>query len=187
MIGNRFTRQPNGTYLREDGDWPEGAQAQLQAEEQKPFGNYSRAEAIAFLENAISKNQVRKAWYAVVPNGELKQTKVQAAESTTTAAKEKKTKKRQDKQAVKQAKAAVEIATRKPRTAAAETPAPIERPGTLDKDKVVQMYRNNVKIADIAVAFGYPRGQGNNKVRDVLKLAGVYTPKGGAQSPSDTN
>jgi len=208
MIGNKFTRQPNGTYLREDGDWPGNLRAQLQAEDQKPFGNYSREEAIAFLEGAIAKNQVRKAWYAVVPNGELKQTRVQAEESTVVAAKEKKAKKRQDKKVVAQEKAAVEIATRKPRTLktavpnalaahmAAEDPDAAKefakqqaaRPGTLDSDKVVQMYRNSVKIVDIAVAFGYARGQGQNKIRAILREAKVYnTPTGGAQATSVTN
>lgn len=185
MIGHKFTRQPNGAYLREDGDWPTGnARAQIEGEKQKAFGNYSRSEALAFLENAIAKNQVRQSWYAVVPNTELKPTKVQAEESTVAAAKEKKVQKRADKKA---AKAAVEIATRKPRTAATETPAP-SNPGTLDRDKVAQMYANGVKIVDIAVAFGYARGQGQNKIRAILRAANVYnTPTGGAQTTSDTN
>src|SRR5579859_7028669 len=187
MIGNKFTRQPNGTYLREDGDWPGGARAQIEGENQRAFGNYAHDEALAFLEGAIAKNQVRKAWYAVIPNAELKQTKVQAEEGTVVAAKEKKVKKRQDKKVVAQEKVAVEIATRKPRKQA-ETPVAVAHPGTLDTDKVIQMYKNSVKIVDIAVAFGYARGQGQNKIRAILREAKVYnTPTGGAQATSVTN
>lgn len=195
MIGVTFVRQPNGTYLRTDGDWPSGARAQIQhAEDQRPFGNYTREEAIKFLEEAIAKNQVRKDRYAVVPNTEIKQSKTQADEAEVAAAKEKKTKKRADKKVVAQERKAEEMAKRdtpkqrKQRVATAQIAA---QPGTetskIDPAKVVQMYRNGVKIQDIACAFGYPRGQGNNRIRGILKAADAYTPKGGAQTTSDAN
>lgn len=187
MVGIEFVRQPNGTYTRTDGDWPGNARAQIQYENTR-FGNYKKEEAILFLEDAIAKNQVRKDRYLIVPNVELKQTKVQAEESTVTAAKEKKSKKRQDKKA---ATAAVEIATRatpkqrKEKVAAAQ--APTTQRGDIDAEKVVQAFRNGTKIVDIAVSFGYARGQGQNRIRAILREAGAYTPKGGAQTTSDTN
>jgi hypothetical protein len=38
---------------------------------------------------------------------------------------------------------------------------------------VVRKYKAGVKIVDIAVAMGYPRGSGQNRVRAVLAKAGV--------------
>lgn len=46
-----------------------------------------------------------------------------------------------------------------------------------DTAKAVALYQQGQKIVDIAVALGYPRGQGNNRTRAALKAAGVYKEK----------
>lgn len=40
--------------------------------------------------------------------------------------------------------------------------------------RAVKLYKANSSVADIAVAMGYPRGHGQNRVRAALMSAGVY-------------
>ncbi len=40
--------------------------------------------------------------------------------------------------------------------------------------KAVQMYQNGRKVVNIAVAMGYERGHGQNRVRAALTKAGIY-------------
>lgn len=42
--------------------------------------------------------------------------------------------------------------------------------------QVVKMYRKGEHVADIAVAMGYQRGHGQNRVRTALMNADAYTP-----------
>lgn len=53
-------------------------------------------------------------------------------------------------------------------------PAEILAPNAWDAAKVVEMYQAGTRVVDIAVAFGYARGQGQNRVRKALVTAGVY-------------
>ena len=46
--------------------------------------------------------------------------------------------------------------------------------GTFDTAKAVALYQQGIKIPAIAVALGYPKGQGQNRTRAALRLAGVY-------------
>jgi hypothetical protein len=43
-----------------------------------------------------------------------------------------------------------------------------------DADKCVAMYKAGSRVVDIAVAMGYERGHGQNRVRRVLLKAGIY-------------
>jgi len=43
-----------------------------------------------------------------------------------------------------------------------------------DITKAVELFKQGMKVVDIAVALGYPRGQGNNRTRKALREAGVY-------------
>lgn len=43
-----------------------------------------------------------------------------------------------------------------------------------DVDKAVAMYQEGAKVTDIAVAMGYPKGHGQNRVRLALMARGVY-------------
>jgi hypothetical protein len=43
-----------------------------------------------------------------------------------------------------------------------------------DPDKCVAMYKSGSRVVDIAVAMGYERGYGQNRVRNVLLKAGIY-------------
>jgi hypothetical protein len=43
-----------------------------------------------------------------------------------------------------------------------------------DAALAVKLYLEGKKVIDIAVACGYPKGQGNNRVRQALEKAGVY-------------
>lgn len=47
--------------------------------------------------------------------------------------------------------------------------------GAWSPAEAVALYNAGRKVADIAVYFGYPRGQGQNRVRTALIKAGVYT------------
>jgi hypothetical protein len=60
-----FTRQQDGTYKRE-GELA-SQRVQIQIEDQTPFGIYDLAEAVAFLEDAIAKSQVKMSQYSIVP------------------------------------------------------------------------------------------------------------------------
>jgi hypothetical protein len=40
--------------------------------------------------------------------------------------------------------------------------------------QAVKLFQSGMRVIDIAVSFGYPRGQGNNRVRRCLQSAGVY-------------
>jgi hypothetical protein len=46
-------------------------------------------------------------------------------------------------------------------------------------EKAVKMFKAGKPVVDIAVAFGYERGQGQNRVRAALVKAGAYKPKAG--------
>lgn len=52
-----------------------------------------------------------------------------------------------------------------------EAPAPAV--GTFDPARVIELFKQGVKVADIAVAMGYERGQGCNRTKAVLKKAGL--------------
>ena len=58
---------------------------------------------------------------------------------------------------------------------ATTTPAPAVTTNgiTFDATKCVEMFKANAKIVDIAVAMGYPRGSGQNRVRAALAKAGL--------------
>ena len=43
--------------------------------------------------------------------------------------------------------------------------------------RAVRLYKAGNNISTIAIAFGFPRGTGNNRVRAVLEKAGVHCPK----------
>jgi hypothetical protein len=60
-----FTRQQDGTYKRE-GELA-SRRVQIQIDNQVPFGSYDLAEAVAFLEDAIAKGQVKANRYSIVP------------------------------------------------------------------------------------------------------------------------
>lgn len=51
-----------------------------------------------------------------------------------------------------------------------------------DPDQCVAMYKTGIRVVDIAVAMGYERGHGQNRVRNVLLKAGIY--KQGAAIPT---
>ncbi len=55
--------------------------------------------------------------------------------------------------------------------------APRAKSETFDADAVVRLYNTGQKVVDIAVAMGYPRGHGQNRVTTVLRKAGVYKAK----------
>lgn len=43
--------------------------------------------------------------------------------------------------------------------------------------RAVALCRSGRRVVDIAVAMGYERGSGKNRVRNALVKAGVYKPK----------
>lgn len=49
--------------------------------------------------------------------------------------------------------------------------------GRIDTAKAVELYQGGMRIAEIAVQFGYTPGQGQNATREVLKAAGAYKAK----------
>jgi hypothetical protein len=53
---------------------------------------------------------------------------------------------------------------------------PRQRAGKIkfNPDRAVRMYQGGKRVVDIAVAFGYPRGHGQNRVTNALIKAGVY-------------
>jgi hypothetical protein len=54
--------------------------------------------------------------------------------------------------------------------AAAKTPAP----KAAAKTRAVALYQEGKKVSEIAVALGYERGHGQNRVASALIAAGVY-------------
>ncbi len=47
-------------------------------------------------------------------------------------------------------------------------------PKTLNKARIVQLYRTGKNVSQIAQAVGYPAGHGNNRVRTLLTKVGAY-------------
>ena len=45
---------------------------------------------------------------------------------------------------------------------------------TFSEKRVISLYKAGRKIVDIAVAMGYERGTGQNRVRHCLTKAGLY-------------
>jgi len=56
-----------------------------------------------------------------------------------------------------------------------------------DSARAVALYQGGMKVIDIAVELGYPRGSGNNRVRTALEKAGVYKKAntGALEPPAD--
>jgi hypothetical protein len=48
---------------------------------------------------------------------------------------------------------------------------------TFDANRAVKLFKGGMKISDIAVEMGYPKGQGQNRTRKALVDAGVYEVK----------
>lgn len=71
MEGIFFEREaPGKPFVRTD-NWPGNkTRAQIKYDNQGPFGNYSKANALSIIEEAISKGQVKYNLYAVVPGTE---------------------------------------------------------------------------------------------------------------------
>lgn len=47
-------------------------------------------------------------------------------------------------------------------------------PRTLNRARIVRLYRAGKNVSQIAQAVGYPAGHGNNRVRGLLMKAGAY-------------
>jgi hypothetical protein len=57
--------------------------------------------------------------------------------------------------------------------AVVKAPAVSTGEGKWDAARAVELFKQGMKISDIAIEMGYPRGQGNNRVRNALKAAGL--------------
>jgi hypothetical protein len=47
-------------------------------------------------------------------------------------------------------------------------------PKTLNRARIIKLYRAGKNVAEIARLAGYPAGHGNNRVRGLLMKAGAY-------------
>lgn len=46
----------------------------------------------------------------------------------------------------------------------------------VDKEKIIELYKQGMRIVDIAVEMGYQRGMGQNRIRAILRRAGLIGP-----------
>jgi hypothetical protein len=47
-------------------------------------------------------------------------------------------------------------------------------PKTLNRARIIRLYKSGKNVAEIARQVGYPTGHGNNRVRGLLMKAGVF-------------
>lgn len=47
-------------------------------------------------------------------------------------------------------------------------------PKTLNRARIIRLYKSGKNVAEIARLAGYPTGHGNNRVRGLLMKAGAY-------------
>ena len=47
-------------------------------------------------------------------------------------------------------------------------------PKTLNRARIIRLYKSGKNVAEIARLAGYPAGHGNNRVRNLLMKAGTY-------------
>jgi hypothetical protein len=69
-----WTKDSTGTWAKVIDNWPEGRRsARIIADDGLPFGQYSKSEAVAIIEEAIAKSQLYESRYqlAVVPGKEM--------------------------------------------------------------------------------------------------------------------
>jgi hypothetical protein len=72
-----WTKDSTGTWKRVLDNWPEGRRsARIVADNDLPFGQYSKSEAVGIIEDAIAKDQLYPERYqlAVIPGKEMSAT-----------------------------------------------------------------------------------------------------------------
>lgn len=143
-----YTRQPDGTFVKAGEFAAVPAEVRIQIGDTKPFsGSYTLAQATAIIEEAISKNQVQKDVYRILPVEE----KAPKAAKAPKAPKEPK--------APKQPKAPKPPKEKKER-----------KPPKYDVQQFVTIYKNTGNLEDVMKATGASRAYVH---RSLVKL-GLY-------------